>query len=147
MKETICLFGCYLGEAIIRNHGGVWKVAAETGFKSIVPADLLVLETPNKAVWNPIGKAFKLLENGMEDSLAFFYGVATSSICKRQQIDSTHRSPIPLRAGLRAGSAGPCLVARRPTEPSRKTVVFWCVSGASNRVARGVAEAWAPRIN
>ena len=80
MNETICLFGCYLGEVIIRNHGGVWKVAAETGFKNTAPADLLVLETPNKAVWNPIGKAFKLLENGMEDSLAFFFGVATSSI-------------------------------------------------------------------
>ncbi len=80
MNETICLFGCYLGEVIIRNHGGAWKVARETGFKDIAAGDLLVLETPNKAVWNPIGKAFKLLENGMEDSLVFLFGVITSSV-------------------------------------------------------------------
>jgi hypothetical protein len=41
---------------------------------------MLVLETPDKAVWNPLGKAFKLLENGIEDSLAFFYGVVTSNV-------------------------------------------------------------------
>jgi hypothetical protein len=80
MNETICLFGCYLGEVIIQNHGGQWKLAGDTGFRNLAPADMLVLETPNKAVWNPLGKAFKLLENGMEDSLAFFYGVATAKL-------------------------------------------------------------------
>jgi Family of unknown function (DUF6278) len=80
MNDTICLFGCYLGEVIIHNHGGQWKVAADTAYRDIAPGDLLVLEAPNGAVWNPLGKAFKLLENGMEDSLAFFYGVATSNL-------------------------------------------------------------------
>jgi hypothetical protein len=80
MNETICLFGCYLGEVIIQNHGGQWKLAADTAYRKVAPADMLVLETPNKAVWNPLGKAFRLLENGMEDSLAFFYGVATSTL-------------------------------------------------------------------
>jgi len=80
MNETILLFGCYLGEVIIHNHGGKWKLARDTGFQNVAPADMLVLETPNKAVWNPLGKAFKLLENGMEDSLAFFYGVATANL-------------------------------------------------------------------
>jgi hypothetical protein len=80
MNETICLFGCYAGEVIIRNHGGQWKLAGDTAFRNHAPADMLVLETPNKAVWNPLGKAFKLLKNGMEDSLAFFYGVATTKL-------------------------------------------------------------------
>jgi hypothetical protein len=82
MYETICMFGCYLGEVIIQNHGGQWKFAADTRYRDVAPGDTLVLETPNKAVWNPLGKAFKLLENGMEHSLAFFYGVATSNLAE-----------------------------------------------------------------
>ena len=80
MNETICLFGCYLGEVIIQNHGGQWKLAGDTAFRNLAPGELLVLETPNKAVWNPIGKSFKLLENGMEDSVALFYGAATCNL-------------------------------------------------------------------
>ena len=82
MQETIFLFGCYLGEVVVRNHGGQWKLAADTGLRQVAPPDMLVLETPNQATWNPIGKAFKLLANGMEDSLAFFYGVVTAKAPK-----------------------------------------------------------------
>jgi hypothetical protein len=80
MNETICMFGCYVGEVIIQNHGGQWRLAGDTAFRNVAPADMLVLQTPNNAVWNPLGKAFKLLENGMDDSVAFFYDVATSSV-------------------------------------------------------------------
>lgn len=75
MNETIFLLGCYLGEVIVRNHGGVWKRAEETAFGAYAEPGMLVIEMPNGIIWNPIGKAFKLLENGEEDSLAFFIGV------------------------------------------------------------------------
>lgn len=88
MNDTIFLFGCYVGEVIIRSYGGQWKRASETSFSKQLTEELLVVETPNKAAWNPIGKAFKLLENGMEDSLTFFYGVVSHS----DQVISKSRS-------------------------------------------------------
>lgn len=37
----------------------------------------MVVELPNGDVWNPIGRAFKLLQNGEPDSVVSFYRVAT----------------------------------------------------------------------
>jgi len=80
MGETLTLFGCYVGEVILHNHGGAWQLARDTAMRPHAPGDMLVLETPNKAVWNPLGKAFKLMQNGEEDSLSFFYSVVTSQL-------------------------------------------------------------------
>jgi hypothetical protein len=75
-------FGCYFGEIFVRNHGAVWKLPADT----TVPAELqpephvMVVEFSNGDIWNPIGKAFKLLENGEVDSLAYSYHVALRKV-------------------------------------------------------------------
>ena len=37
----------------------------------------MVVQVPDGKVWNPIAKAFKQLANGSEDSLEYFYQVAT----------------------------------------------------------------------
>ena len=74
-------FGCYVGEIFVRHHGGVWKMPSDTN----LPDDLkdqngtMVVELPDGTVWNPIGKAFKLLENGDTDSVLYFYQVAVKN--------------------------------------------------------------------
>src|SRR5438128_1417482 len=75
--STIFSFGCYVGEVLVRHQGGVWKMPAQSiwsklGFGN---TNMMVVETPNGNVWNPIGKAFKLLENGKADSVSYFYEV------------------------------------------------------------------------
>ena len=76
--ETVFSFGCYVGEVLVRNHKGVWKLAAATKWPKTLKEslDMIVVELPNGSVWNPIGKAFKLLENGEGDSVEYFYHVA-----------------------------------------------------------------------
>lgn len=74
--ETLFGFGCYVGEVLNRNAGGAWRSATEQevnyfGFP-------MVVELPSGQVCNPIGKAFKRLEHGAEDSLPYFYHVFTS---------------------------------------------------------------------
>lgn len=77
--STVFSFGCYAGEVLVRHHGGVWKMPADAALPDFLKEDnnMMVVELPNETVWNPIGKAFKLLENGETDSLTYFYHVAT----------------------------------------------------------------------
>ncbi|WP_263118962.1 hypothetical protein [Cellulomonas sp. RIT-PI-Y] len=70
VAETTYTAGCYVGEVLVRGHGYRWvdltpEQAQLFGF-------LLVVTGPGGNTANPIGKAFKLVENGLEDSVAFF---------------------------------------------------------------------------
>ena len=77
--STIFSFGCYVGEVFVRHQRGVWKMPADADLPDFLKEDnnMMVVQLPSGAVWNPIGKAFKLLENGQPDSVAYFYHVAT----------------------------------------------------------------------
>jgi len=78
--ETVFSFGCYVGEVLVRHLGGSWTMP-EQGFLSRLVfgnSNMMVVQMPNGIVWNPIGKAFKLLENGKEESVSYFYDVAVS---------------------------------------------------------------------
>jgi len=78
--ETVFSFGCYVGEVLVRHLGGSWTMPVQ-GFLSrlgLGGSNMMVVRMPNGIVWNPIGKAFKLLENGKEDSVSYLYDVAVS---------------------------------------------------------------------
>jgi hypothetical protein len=78
--ETVFSFGCYVGEVLVRHLGGSWTMP-EQGFLArlgIGNSSMMAVQMPNGIVWNPIGKTFKLLENGKEDSVSYFYDVAVS---------------------------------------------------------------------
>lgn len=79
MGETVFSFGCYVGEVLVRNNGGRWVMPRQSVLSKLGFGDstMMVVELPNGDVWNPIMKAFKLLENGEADSVAYFYRVAT----------------------------------------------------------------------
>jgi hypothetical protein len=75
--ETVFTFGCYVGEVFVQHHGGIWKMSDDTNLpKELKDKNLMVIEMPNGDVWNPIGKTFKLLENGEVDSVVYFYYIA-----------------------------------------------------------------------
>jgi hypothetical protein len=78
--ETVFSFGCYVGEVMVRRDRGLWKLASETNLprEHHDGNDAMVIELPNGVVCNPIGKAFKLLERGEGESVAYFYQVFTS---------------------------------------------------------------------
>ncbi len=74
ITETLFSFGCYVGEVFVRHAGGRWKEASETSFGQITD-DALVVQIGPEDFCNPIGKVFKCFENGLEDSLEYFYAV------------------------------------------------------------------------
>jgi hypothetical protein len=75
VAETVFSFGCYVGEVMVRQLRGAWKMPAETDLPKELGGDFMVVELPSRTVCNPIGKAFKLLELGEGESLTYFYRV------------------------------------------------------------------------
>jgi hypothetical protein len=79
--STIFSFGCYVGEILVRQNSGKWKMPKQSLLAKfgLGESNMMVIELPNGNVWNPIGKAFKLLENGEADSVSYFYAVAVKN--------------------------------------------------------------------
>lgn len=73
IAETLWGFGCYVGEVLRLALGGRWVTPAETPQPAAFGFPL-VLAIPG-GWWNPIGKVFKRLNNGAEDSLTHFFNV------------------------------------------------------------------------
>lgn len=77
IAETIFGFGCYVGEVLVRNARGRWRLRSETqlaGFGGMP----IVVELGSGTVCDPVGKAFKRFQNGKPDSLMYFYKVLTA---------------------------------------------------------------------
>jgi hypothetical protein len=81
IQMLVFCFGCYSGEVLVRHHGAVWKLPTEADLPEGLKDgnDLMVVVLPNGNVWNPIGKAFKVLELGEAESLANSYHIATAN--------------------------------------------------------------------
>jgi hypothetical protein len=78
---TLFSFGCYVGEVFVRNSGGAWKNADGTPMKGFSGSPIVV-ELPNGSICNPVGKVFKRLQRGKEDSLTYFYQAFASHSSK-----------------------------------------------------------------
>jgi len=72
IAETLFCAGCYIGEVFVRNGRGFWRKTEDTGMKGFASAPMVIQTGPESAC-NPIDKVFKRMENGEEDSLAYFY--------------------------------------------------------------------------
>jgi hypothetical protein len=70
--ETVFSLGAYIGEVMIRSAGGSWvTVGADHPLGGGWP----LVELPGDTLVNPLGKAFKRVENGEGDSIPYFYEV------------------------------------------------------------------------
>ncbi|CPS22170.1 Uncharacterised protein [Mycobacteroides abscessus] len=73
VAETIFVFGCYVGEVLIRNAGYEWiNTPTELG-PVLGPLTIYCASTATHA--SPIWRAFKCVDNGDTDTVAYFYRV------------------------------------------------------------------------
>ena len=75
LDALVRTFGCYTGE-VLRRHAappGLWRSEAVWG------EEVLVVEFPD-ATADPIGKARAFLENGPEDSAAYYVSYALKEL-------------------------------------------------------------------
>jgi hypothetical protein len=76
--EVLFVFGCYLGEVMVRALGGQWTATARSPLRDVSPWPMVV-RLPSGSAWDPIGKAYKRLELGDSEYLPAFYAAAARS--------------------------------------------------------------------
>lgn len=77
LAETLFGFGCYLGEVLTRHAGGRWRLTTDD--ERAGAGWPMVVELGGQRWCDPIGKAFRRLENGSEQSLRGFYTTFASN--------------------------------------------------------------------
>jgi hypothetical protein len=78
VAEALFVFGCYLGQVMIRGLGGRWVATARSPLRDLSPWPMVVV-LPGGSAWDPIGKAYKRLELGDAEYLPAFYAAAARS--------------------------------------------------------------------
>ena len=75
--EVLFVFGCYLGEVMVRQLGGAWIPTARSALRGVSPWPMVVV-LPDGSGWDAIGKAYKRLELGDSEYLPAFFEAAAS---------------------------------------------------------------------
>jgi hypothetical protein len=75
--EALFVFGCYVGEVMVRHLGGHWVPTTRSPLRDVSPWPMVVL-LPTGAAWDPIGKAYKRLELGDSEYLPGFFAAAAA---------------------------------------------------------------------
>ena len=83
---AVILFGCYLGEVLIRKLGGKWVRAEDAGYTAATGFPI-VLWLSEDLSCNPLGKVAKRIDNGSEDNLPFFFKALSGDPLGRRSDD------------------------------------------------------------
>lgn len=76
--ETVLTAGCYTGEVLVRGHGWRWRETSEAERRMC--SFPIGLESPSGTNFaDPLGKAFKRVDEGPQDSLRYFVAVMLAS--------------------------------------------------------------------
>jgi hypothetical protein len=75
--EVLFVFGCYLGEVLVRHLGGAWTLTARSALRGVSPWPMVVM-LPDGSSWDAIGKAYKRLELGDSEYLPVFFAAAAA---------------------------------------------------------------------
>ncbi len=78
VAEALFVFGCYLGEVMVRRLSGGWIDARRSTLGAICPWPMVVV-LPGGSTWDPIGKVYKRLELGDSEYLPAFFAAAAAT--------------------------------------------------------------------
>ena len=70
--EVLFVFGCYLGEVMVRTLKGAWTSTPRSPLKDISPWPMVVT-LPDRSAWDAIGKVYRRLELGDSEFLPAFF--------------------------------------------------------------------------
>jgi hypothetical protein len=70
--EVLFVFGCYLGEVMVRHLKGTWVPTSRSPLRDLSPWPMVVTLADGSA-WDTIGKVYKRLELGDSEYLPAFF--------------------------------------------------------------------------
>jgi hypothetical protein len=70
--EVLFVFGCYLGEVMVRALRGSWVSTPRSPLRDLSPWPMVVT-LPDGSAWDTIGKVYKRLELGDSEFLPAFF--------------------------------------------------------------------------
>jgi hypothetical protein len=73
--EVLFVFGCYLGEVLVRSLRGRWIPTPRSPLRDVSPWPMVVT-LPDGSAWDTIGKVYKRLELGDAEFLPTFFQMA-----------------------------------------------------------------------
>lgn len=79
VAELLFVYGCYLGEVMVRRLGGAWQDTRQSVLAPLSPWPMVVA-LPGGSTWDVIGKAYKRLELGDSEYLPAFFAAAAASV-------------------------------------------------------------------
>jgi len=74
--EILFVYGCYLGEVLVRHLGGAWIPTPRSSLRDVSPWPMVVALRDGSS-WDTIGKVYKRLELGDSEFLPNFFAWAT----------------------------------------------------------------------
>jgi hypothetical protein len=77
VAELLFVFGCYLGEVMVRHLGGQWAATPLSSLRTISPWPMVVVLTDG-STWDVIGKAYRRLELGDSEYLPAYFAMAAA---------------------------------------------------------------------
>jgi hypothetical protein len=77
VAEALFVFGCYLGEVMVRFLGGRWVPTSRSPLAGVSPWPMVVV-LPSGSSWDPIGKVYKRLELGDAEYLPAYFAAAAT---------------------------------------------------------------------
>ena len=72
VAEVLFVFGCYLGEVMVRHLKGTWVPTARSPLRDLSPWPMVVTLADGSA-WDTVGKVYKRLELGDSEFLPAFF--------------------------------------------------------------------------
>lgn len=72
VAEVLFVFGCYLGEVMVRHLRGTWVPTARSPLRDLSPWPMVVMLADGSA-WDTVGKVYKRLELGDSEFLPAFF--------------------------------------------------------------------------
>jgi hypothetical protein len=79
VAEALFVFGCYVGQVMVRHLGGRWVATPRSPLRDISPWPMVVL-LPGGSAWDPIGKVYKRLELGDSEYLPGYFAAAAAVV-------------------------------------------------------------------
>jgi len=73
--EILFVYGCYLGEMLVRGLAGAWIPTPRSALRDVSPWPMVVT-LPDGSAWDAIGKVYKRLELGDAEYLPAFFMAA-----------------------------------------------------------------------